>query len=299
MSTLVLVAERFSNDIEVRRPDPSLLFEDAEVVAVHSLPGSDAKLAYSQALVTTEGKVVILWTGYSFTDSAWMAFISVLDLNNGFEFDVRLPLGGQSTERPRAVLTPENDLFFVSYNRVMRWGYLSSALTTVWTARPAHHAYDVMLFVGGSGFSEWDTSGGTGLHVFDASGVEVDIVVPPAGVIIGENQDHAHLTAIPYTDTSGAQTVFGTYNLVTSTYTPLVTYPDESAEVKYYADAAGVTVIVSVYTEVSEDIIRFMRLTTDGQVIFSEANSPVGGYANADMIPCASFTAVVPLVEPI
>ena len=77
-----------------------------------------------------------------------MAFISVLDLNNGFEFDVRLPLGGQSTDRPRAVLTPENDLFFVSYNRVMRWGYLSSALTTVWTARPAHHAYDVMLFVG-------------------------------------------------------------------------------------------------------------------------------------------------------
>ena len=78
----------------------------------------------------------------------------------------------------------------------------------------------ITLFVDGSGFSEWDTSWGTGLHVFDASGVEVDTIVPPAGVIIGRNQAPAHPTAIPYTDTSGAQTVYGTYNLVTSTYTP-------------------------------------------------------------------------------
>lgn len=291
MPTLVLVAERFSNDIEVRRPDPSLLFEDAEVVAVHSLPGSDAHLAYSQAFVTTEGKVVILWTGHSPTDSAWMAFISVLDLNNGFEFDVRLPLGDQAANWPKAVLTPENALVFVSNNYVMRWGYLSSALTTV-RAADNGHTESITLFVDGSGFSEWDTSGGTGLHVFDASGVEVGTIVPPAEVIIGSDCHPAHRTAIPYIDTSGAQMVFGTYNLVTSTYTPLVTYPDWSAGVKYYADAAGVTAIVSS----DGDIIRFMRLTTDGQVIFSEANSPVGGYVNADMIPCASFTAVIPIV---
>lgn len=292
MPTLVLVADPLSNDIEVRRPDPSLLFEDAEVVAVHSLPGGDANLAYSQAFVTTEGKVVILWTGYSDTDFAWMAFISVLDLNNGFEFDVRIPLGDDAaSDRPKAVLTPENDLFFVSDNYVMRWGYLADDLSTV-RAADNDSTQSITLFVDGSGFSEWDTSWGTGLHVFDASGVEVDTIVPPAGVIIGRNQAPAHPTAIPYTDTSGAQTVYGTYNLATATYTPLATYPDEAVAVRYYADAAGVTVTVNE----DGDIVTFMRLTTDGQLIFSEANSPVGSFADAGMIPCASFTAVVPLV---
>ena len=256
--------------IEVFSVDEGASFDTAVTLAVHSVPTVSGDQLTATPLLN--GKLLMSFGGY-FPWGYYAVFLSVMDLNDGFIFDVVIPTGDQVDGAISAVVMPGNNVLFKTLNKVWRWDYLAATITEL--AYFSSVTQHITMFYDGSGFCIWDDATYI-LHCYDQTGAETGTIAFSSTQWIGDGGINGNMykrvgiartDAIPYTeDLGGGLSAYGVYDLTTRSIVTLYTEITGLPKAMVLPDVTGTTVL-TVLDVVAWDGIAVYRVENGVKVM--------------------------------